>query len=298
MSSEEAIEHCHAYLDHQLDPETVARIDACMANDPRLAGAYARERALLAMLKARSASVAKPPKLVEGIKARLAKEHARRAVPIPIRRLSRRGWILALTGAAAAACAAVYLSFSPSECPYMVACASEHDAVLKGQRPMELESTDRAKLATFVATKTRANVTEVPALNAFSLQASGAGTTRFDSLKKFGAPDAAYVIYHGAGNNDSVTLFIHPWAEEEPMPMNMTHYQGRKYFTAVHGKNAVAAWKSDDNSLVISLVTTRSKQETLKMADEARTKLSAQAAQHALLRRTERGKVAWIDTRN
>ncbi len=106
MNAEEALTHCQAYLDRELDPATVARIDACLAENPRVAEAYAREREFHAFLKARSARVNAPKNLAAGIQVRLDKARRpdnRLARATQSRRFWGGNWLLAVAGVALAA---------------------------------------------------------------------------------------------------------------------------------------------------------------------------------------------------
>ncbi len=159
----------------------------------------------------------------------------------------------------------------------MVACASEHDAVAAGTTPIQLQTEDRAKMSAFFAEKLKLSITSVPSLAEDKLKPSGAGIATFTSLKKYDAPDAAFVVYNGA-EKDRVTLLIHPWADEEPMDLNIVMVDDKKYWVTTHGENSIATWKSDDGKLVLSVVSARSKNENFKIAQDARREFNAKAA--------------------
>lgn len=270
MTSDEALHLCQAYLDGELDPLTVANVDAVLARDAAVASAFAEQRKLHAFLKERSACVDVPPALIGGIQARLAREQTGATItPLTQRTFSRRGWIAAAASVALLAGAGSYWHYATRECAYMLACAAENDAVVAGTTPLLLDSEDSTKLAAFVSTSLKIKMPGLPVLAKDNLMPCGAGLATFASLKKLGSPEAAYVMYE-TKSGEKMTLFIHPWPGMQPEAFNKTEVNGHTYWAATHHGKSIATWKTADDRLVLSLVSSRSKDETLRIAEDAR----------------------------
>jgi len=286
MKPDDALTHCQAYLDGELDPALTAEVEACLASNPDIAEFFEQERTFLAFLKTRSARVDTSPNLIDGIKSRLQQEQAQHGtapapLKMPTQRFSRRGFLAIAAGIAIVASVAFYKFGRSPECPYMVSCADEFADIKSGKSPALIQSQDRSKLAAFVDEKLALKLREVPELNAFKLNADGAGISTFESLKSEGSPDAAFVSYKSA-SGEIATLFIHPWANVEPEAFNKTQFQGNVFWAATHHKQSMAVWQSDDGKMLMSIVTNRSKEETLQIANTARRAFSVQLARLAV----------------
>lgn len=101
-----------AYVDGQLDPAEVARIEAAMANDPALAARVARERALLATLREHFDPVLDEPvpeRLADLLRApATADAEPAKVVALPARRSERQRRARLLVPAALAASVALF----------------------------------------------------------------------------------------------------------------------------------------------------------------------------------------------
>ena len=281
MTRDEALQHCQAYHDKQLDPKLAAEIELLLKSDSDLARAYQNQRAFNGLLVRAGGAPVPAGDFQERLRAKLATSMATPAAPplqIPVAAPGRRRWTaLKLVAAIAfvAGAGLIWHTLHPDECPYLVACAGEHATVLNGKAPLELTSSDAKALADFVSDKTKSTVALPAGLNA--LKPVGAGTAKFASLRT--APQGAFVRYDESGS-ESVTVLLHPWPEETPMAMNLRTYKGKEFWSARHGEFSVAAWKSADGKLLCSVISRRPKDEVLDLAfdvSEALAKKSAAA---------------------
>jgi hypothetical protein len=279
MNSEEARAYCHAYLDNQLDQKTKSEIDRLLGADAALSAFYAEQREFLAHVSQRARDVSPPPNLEDGIRARLKAAQAKRSniVPIPSAKpLPRRRWMMYAAGLllTLGAGAALYWT-TQGECPYMIACVDEHRLVLDGKGSYETKSSDSVKLAQWVGGEVQTTLKELPSGKEFNLALEGAGRVEFKSLRQWGSPGGVFVSYQ-APDKSRVTLLVQRWPEEEPEDFNQLTYQGQTYWATRHKGFGLATWKSPDDKLVITVVTGKSKEGALEIAQTMRKQLDAQ----------------------
>ncbi len=280
MNTDEARAFCHAYLDNQLDAKTKSQIDQMLAADASLAEYYAEQRQFLSLVKKRTQDMTLPANLEDGIRGRLKAAQSKRSNVIPFLEAkpqpSRRRWMMYAAGLllTVGAGAALYSSLH-GECPYMIACVDEHRLVLTGKGTYEAKSSDSAKLAQWVGGEVQTRLKDLPSGREFNLALEGAGRVEFKSLRQWGSPGGVFVSYQGP-NNSRVTLLVHRWPEEEPEGFNRLSYQGQTYWATKHKGFGLATWKSPDDKLVITVVTDKSKGETLEIAQAMRKEIDAQ----------------------
>lgn len=280
MNSEEARAFCSAYLDGQLDPKTKDEIDRLLAGDASLAAFYEEQREFHALLKTRIKEVATPADLEDGIRARLRAAQSKRSnvIPFPEKKPtpSRRRWMMYAAGLmlTLGAGAALYWTMH-GECPYMIACVEEHRMVLTGKGTYEAKSSDAAKLAQWVGGEVQTALKELPSGKELNLSLEGAGRVEFKSLRHWGSPSGVFVSYQGP-DNSRVTLLVHRWPEEEPENFNRLSYQGQSYWATRHKGFGIAAWKSPDDKLVLTVVTEKSKDGALEIAQAMRRQIDEQ----------------------
>lgn len=280
MNSNEARSFCHAYLDGQLSVETKNEIDRLMAGDASLAQHFEEQRQFLALVKKRTQDVAAPENLEAGIRARLQTARAKRAIvtPLPVVKpaMLRRNWMKYAAGLVLTLGAGTALYWSMhGECPYMMACADEHRLVLTGKGAYETRTSDAVKLAQWVGGEVQTSLNELPTGKDFKLTLEGAGRVDFKSLRQWGSPGGVFVSYQGP-EDSRVTLLVHRWPEEEPEGFNKMVHNGQTYWATKHKGYGIATWKSPDDKLVITVVSERSKSETLVIAESMRKQIDAQ----------------------
>jgi len=280
MNTEEARAFCHAYLDNQLDAKTKSEIDQLLAADVSLSEHYTEQRQFLALVKKRTQDVASPENLDDGIRARLKAAQSKRSnvIPFPVTKPqpSRRRWMMYAAGLLLTVGAGAALFWTMhGECPYMIACVDEHRLVLTGKGSYETKSSDAAKVAQWVGGEVQTALKELPSGKEFELALEGAGRVEFKSLRQWGSPGGVFVSYQGP-NNSRVTLLVHRWPEEEPEIFNRMTYNGQTYWATKHKGFGLASWKSPADKLVITVVTEKSKDGALEIAQAMRKEIDAQ----------------------
>ena len=288
MTRDEAMQHCHAYLDGQLDPERAAEIMQILEQDAELREMFESEREFNQLVDRLSRRVDAPATLEQGIRSRVS--HSAPAAAVKPASSSRvipparwRGWTATAAGVAIVVLAGVLYSTRHSVCPYMIACTQEHQMVLQGKAPMQ-EKTDKPDvLARFVSGKIKADIERLPMPESAKLQPLGAGVSKFQSLKQYEAPDGVFIAFSSPAG--AVTLLFHPWQDEEPENFNRLQYKGGTYWAARHNGVTVATWRNEERKIVLSVVSAeRSKEELLELAAQMRGMMSDRgAAQHAAL---------------
>jgi hypothetical protein len=151
---------------------------------------------------------------------------------------------------------------------------------------VQLETEDCAQLAAYVAAHAQLSLSTVPPLEDKRWQACAAGMIALEKLKAAGVPDAAFLVYRsgGPGEHDEATLLIHPWANKTPLPMNLREDSGAKFWVASHGQTSLAVWQSTDSKQLLTLVSSRPKEELYRIAQEARRAFIAAENKSAALR--------------
>jgi hypothetical protein len=277
MTRDEAMQHCQAYLDGQLDPALAAEVKRLLEQDAELREMFESEREFNQLVGRLSRRAAAPATLEQGVRTRLTSAHAAASstAPAPVLRPGRwRGWKTIAAGVALVVLAGLLYSRNHrDECPYMIACTREHALVAQGKIPLQ-EKTDKPEvLAKFVSDNVKKDIARLPIPEKAQLQPFGAGISKFESLKQYQAPDGVFVAMNSPSG--TITLLFHPWAEEEPANFNRLQYKGGTYWATRHNGVTVAAWRNEERKLVLSVVSAeRSKDELLELASQMRGMLS------------------------
>ncbi len=286
MDATEAMKHCQAYLDGELAPEVKAQVDDVLARDEVCARAYEAQRNFHGFLKRACHQEGAAPEFKERMAASL-KEGLdltadgqgevpgviasaavdRRERPSVDTHTKRGRWIWPASVAASvmliAALSVVYMRL---ECPYLSACAEEHNRIMAGKMDQKMEPSGYLQ---FVRAEVNYDFPAIPDLKAYQLNPVGVGSLKYD-LDNTAIPKAAFIRYtcEGKGDGAPVSLQFHPWKDHSPAFFAFD--SGKNIWTADHRGYRIVCWQTKDGKVLCTAVSRRTMEQVIQIASVTR----------------------------
>jgi hypothetical protein len=269
MNCSEIKNHCHPYLDRQLDAAQCQEVDAHLSACPCCQKAFEAQRAFLVVLKklTQTCAGAAPADLRGRISQSLIAGHAQPEFK-PLKKplaLPRMGWLVGMA-------ASLMLGFSAllayqmlcidGACPIVIAAEQEHEKIVSGARAVLAKDND-PKLLTAAIQKQLPEFPGLPNLAKYDLTPTECGLVKLAHL-----PQGVFVRYVGPGGGEPLTLMMVKTPDSSNAPV-VAEKQSSKYHLAIREQHTVCSWHCKKSGLLYVLVTRRQQGDSLAIAEVA-----------------------------
>jgi hypothetical protein len=274
MNCSEIKNHCHPYLDRQLDAAQCQEVDAHLSACPCCQKAFEAQRTFLVVLKklTQTCAGAAPADLRGRISQSLIAGHAQPEFK-PLKKplaLPRMGWLVGMA-------ASLMLGFSAllayqmlcidGACPIVIAAEQEHEKIVSGARAVLAKDSDAKKLTAAIQAQLPA-FPGLPNLAKYNLTPTECGLVNLPPLQKTtgNKSSGVFVRYVGSGDGEPLTLMMFDTNDSSRAPVVDKE---AKYHMAIREKHTVCSWRCKKSGLLYVLVTRRQQGDSLAIAEFA-----------------------------
>lgn len=269
MNCSDIRNHCHPYLDKQLDAAKSQEVDTHLSACPCCEQAYEAERAFLSVLKklTQNCGCVAPANLRGRITESLTTPTTHvefKALPKPLA-LPRVGWLIGMA-------ASIMLGFGAllgyqmlcvnGMCPIMIAAEQEHEKIVSGAHSFLAKNSD-PKVLTEAIQKELPEFSSLPNLAKYDLTPIQCGLVTLANL-----PQGVFVEFTGPGGGEPLTLMMVKTESSSKAPV-VAEKKSAKYHLAIREQHTVCSWHCQKSGLLYVLVSRRQQGDSLEIAEVA-----------------------------